>query len=235
MTTTTTRATYRWIDIIDGGSVLRRDSDGYGIADVQADGVGEWHWRKFGYSTVSPPFGTPREAKAACEAAMGITTKPVQEDQPKSTFDYRPDSARGTVIARCPTCGWLMKDRAEDGCVPGNCSQRPVPKKQADQPEIIVAAEDYNIVITQDKPTPPCRSCGEQNGWHKGGCNTLGGQTHEDAEARHAAAMADKQAENTAASYRINHGKAAKILEIKLGVPVCPNDLWMALELAGEV
>lgn len=26
--------------------------------------------------------------------------------------------------ARCPTCGWPLKERIEDGCVAGNCSQR---------------------------------------------------------------------------------------------------------------
>lgn len=31
---------------------------------------------------------------------------------------------------RCEHCGWPLKERIEDGCVKGNCSMRPIPKKQ---------------------------------------------------------------------------------------------------------
>lgn len=31
--------------------------------------------------------------------------------------------------ARCPTCGWPFSDNRATGCVPGDCSMRPVPKK----------------------------------------------------------------------------------------------------------
>ena len=28
-------------------------------------------------------------------------------------------------IERCPVCNWPMKEKMEDGCIPGNCSYRP--------------------------------------------------------------------------------------------------------------
>jgi hypothetical protein len=28
---------------------------------------------------------------------------------------------------RCPICGWSFSDTAAEGCVPGDCSQRPIP------------------------------------------------------------------------------------------------------------
>lgn len=31
---------------------------------------------------------------------------------------------------RCPICNWPMKNRAEDGCVPGNCCARPANTEQ---------------------------------------------------------------------------------------------------------
>ncbi len=34
---------------------------------------------------------------------------------------------------RCPVCGWWLKERCEDGCVVGDCSQRPPPKIRYDE------------------------------------------------------------------------------------------------------
>lgn len=33
---------------------------------------------------------------------------------------------------RCAVCGWPLKDRPADGCVRGNCSQRPRPHRLYD-------------------------------------------------------------------------------------------------------
>ena len=38
------------------------------------------------------------------------------------------------VDSRCRVCGWPIADRIEHGCIPGNCSQRPLPEKNADSP-----------------------------------------------------------------------------------------------------
>ena len=35
---------------------------------------------------------------------------------------------------RCERCGWPLVKRQEDGCVPGNCSQRPLPPIQQETP-----------------------------------------------------------------------------------------------------
>jgi hypothetical protein len=33
---------------------------------------------------------------------------------------------------RCRVCGWPLKATIQEGCVPGNCSQRPLPTRRAD-------------------------------------------------------------------------------------------------------
>jgi len=30
---------------------------------------------------------------------------------------------------RCPVCGWLYARTTYEGCIPGNCSQRPIPSQ----------------------------------------------------------------------------------------------------------
>lgn len=37
---------------------------------------------------------------------------------------------------RCPVCGWPLEDSADKGCTPGNCSERPLPKERADDPDL---------------------------------------------------------------------------------------------------
>ena len=34
---------------------------------------------------------------------------------------------------RCPVCGWPYAETIKNGCVPGNCSMRPVPKIRSDE------------------------------------------------------------------------------------------------------
>jgi len=34
---------------------------------------------------------------------------------------------------RCPICGWPLKEDVSEGCVKGNCSLRPPPKRRADE------------------------------------------------------------------------------------------------------
>lgn len=34
--------------------------------------------------------------------------------------------------SRCRVCGWPLAASADQGCVPGNCSMRPLPKERAD-------------------------------------------------------------------------------------------------------
>jgi len=36
--------------------------------------------------------------------------------------------------SRCRVCGWPLKEKLEDGCVPENCSLRPGPVRRADSP-----------------------------------------------------------------------------------------------------
>ena len=36
-----------------------------------------------------------------------------------------------SIIQRCPTCGWPIASSASEGCVPGNCSMRPLPRLAA--------------------------------------------------------------------------------------------------------
>lgn len=44
--------------------------------------------------------------------------------------------ARGLVWddAYCPVCGWVLATTPSAGCVPGNCSRRPKPRRRADAP-----------------------------------------------------------------------------------------------------
>jgi hypothetical protein len=46
-------------------------------------------------------------------------------DEAISRLGFVPDVADNIVPTRCPVCGWRYSD---DGCKPGNCSQRPQPK-----------------------------------------------------------------------------------------------------------
>lgn len=85
--TTTTKPVYRWDDIL-GGHILRSEPDGYGVAEVMPVHNGNrWAWKSFGSNKLSDAFPTAAAAKAACEKALGITTEPEgakgQEDQPK--------------------------------------------------------------------------------------------------------------------------------------------------------
>ena len=43
-----------------------------------------------------------------------------------------------TEIERCDRCGWPLKDDPKDGCVKGNCSQRPLPPKKEAEPKSLV-------------------------------------------------------------------------------------------------
>lgn len=36
--------------------------------------------------------------------------------------------------SRCRICGWPLKEKLEDGCVPENCCLRPAPARRADAP-----------------------------------------------------------------------------------------------------
>lgn len=54
---------------------------------------------------------------------------------PSRELDARVHAALGRVwpADRCPVCGWPLAADLVSGCVRGNCSQRPVPTRRADE------------------------------------------------------------------------------------------------------
>jgi hypothetical protein len=89
--TTTTNPGYLWDDIF-GGHVLRRRSDGCGVAEVMPTHNGNrWFWKVFGFNKLSETFSNAADAKADCEKKLGVTTQPEavkgqesrQDDVPK--------------------------------------------------------------------------------------------------------------------------------------------------------
>lgn len=36
--------------------------------------------------------------------------------------------------SRCRICGWFLKEKLEEGCIPDSCSLRPAPERRADAP-----------------------------------------------------------------------------------------------------
>ena len=53
---------------------------------------------------------------------------------------------------RCAWCGWPLKDRPEDGCVRGNCSQRPLPDRLFDRAR---AERELSAKMGGDVKLPP--------------------------------------------------------------------------------
>jgi hypothetical protein len=45
-------------------------------------------------------------------------------------------------LDRCDWCSWPLSDNREDGCVPGDCSQRPRPRR--DDSEL---REDFRMLL----------------------------------------------------------------------------------------
>jgi hypothetical protein len=55
------------------------------------------------------------------------------DDETSAAFAGEYEIVPDTMIAqcrRCPVCGWPMAASVKEGCVPGNCAQRPAPRKQ---------------------------------------------------------------------------------------------------------
>jgi hypothetical protein len=56
------------------------------------------------------------------------------------------EPSHGKEPERCTHCNWPMAKEAKDGCVPGNCSMRPVPKPNPRQLEREALTEARNFV-----------------------------------------------------------------------------------------
>lgn len=50
---------------------------------------------------------------------------------------------------RCRICGWPLADSAENGCVEGNCSLRPIPEKRADSPAPYSSEIEYAWLVLE--------------------------------------------------------------------------------------
>lgn len=62
---------------------------------------------------------TPEEAQKAYDEAVPV---PLSKARISAIVEY------ATTTDRCPVCHWPLKATIQEGCVPGNCSQRPRPK-----------------------------------------------------------------------------------------------------------
>lgn len=229
--TATTKPVYRWVDCV-GGSCLRSESNGFPVAEVYRDCVDEWNWRKIGDRESHTSFVTIAVAKAACERAMGITTQAVQEDQP-AALPFCWDHIKDNLFALNGTSGsrlaivnydgawnhWFWNPMGDPEGLPYNrafktegeakssCEQFFYAKAKAvqdDQPPVIVPPDGLADALDAHAAKV----------------------TEEDAEARHASAMAEKP------EGKCDIRKAAKILSIHLGIEVHPTALWQSLELA---
>lgn len=103
-----------------------------------------------------------------------------------------------TPAPRCSVCGWPLVEESKDGCTVGSCSQRPVPK-QEDQPAVIVppngladALDAHAATVTEEdaEATDSKVRNSIQEARKKIWGDRIG--EAEDAEARHAAAMAQQ-------------------------------------------
>jgi hypothetical protein len=89
----------------------------------------------------------------------------------KQTVAAPPSDRGGTDDSRCAVCGWPLAAKVAEGCVRGNCSQRPLPRPFYDNTRAI---REYNGLLTPSAPSgePTCEVCGgamirepiEQNG-----------------------------------------------------------------------
>jgi len=81
------------------------------------------------------------ELEAAIQWALGGPGSTFGRDMPEDAPRYwwrkelrrranlSPPSGGTDDITRCAWCGWPLRERFEDGCVRGNCSQRPLPTR----------------------------------------------------------------------------------------------------------
>lgn len=53
--------------------------------------------------------------------------------------------------SRCAVCGWPLAKSIDEGCIVGNCSMRPMPKRYYD-PER--AAKEYHGQLPPNEPAP---------------------------------------------------------------------------------
>lgn len=74
---------------------------------------------------------------ALCEDTMVI----IDQVTPNGTAGAK-EARRLWDETRCRVCGWPLAESVDKGCVPGNCSQRPLPKERADQGYALDVAEE---------------------------------------------------------------------------------------------
>jgi hypothetical protein len=214
--TTTTKPVYRWDDIL-GGHILRSEPDGYGVAEVMPVHNGNrWAWKSFGSNKLSDAFPTAAAAKAACEKALGITTEPEakgqdhQDDVPNwvvnnmgelgvevggrlfflykgKSLEYKPDEdvkifyrpvGKREFGETCkPASYWVDGREVENYMLVGGdwaksnwkeIPRKPKAEKGSDQPEVLVPPNDFADALDAHAAKV----------------------AEEDAEARHAEAMA---------------------------------------------
>lgn len=80
--------------------------------------------------------------------------------------DVAPDTGEDERPPICQVCGWRCAEDAQDGCVPGNCSMRPIPKPQEDAPAITVVPAPEGLLragesLMAQKIKIPCPVCGK--------------------------------------------------------------------------
>ncbi len=76
-----------------------------------------------------------KAVQATCLNGHSIDLNP-QPHLP-SPFVVFAEDGTFTRAGRCNVCGWPLAQRREDGCVPGNCCQRPAPRGDADTPVVV--------------------------------------------------------------------------------------------------
>lgn len=77
---------------------------------------------------------TPRSIDVRAAAIDRLIRGVVPADPPEERKDAN----------RCAVCGWEVRERVEDGCVRGNCSMRPIPKRFYDADR---AASEYGVPV----------------------------------------------------------------------------------------